>query len=184
MHFGPRRVTARRASAQCRRAVQDGRMPRPATAQDFAAWFELKCDTRAHLWLTCALLVDELRMELDATDGDQPPWEVQLAPFGFAECLPAAQRGKYDATTALAFTHALDAVIWKLGNQPGAQDPRPRSAILSEGPATFRSGPRSRAHRASPRPGRPLVGSCPLRGVQVPPTSPDRPTRQRPKRTL
>jgi hypothetical protein len=102
-------------------ASQDGRVPGRATSQDFAAWLELNPDTRAHLWLTCSMLVDELRMELDAADADRLPWEVELAPFGFAEGLPAARRGSYDAYTALALTHALDAVIWKLGNQPGAQ---------------------------------------------------------------
>ncbi|SOC50155.1 hypothetical protein SAMN05660748_2894 [Blastococcus aggregatus] len=96
-------------------------MPGRATSQDFAAWLELNPDTRAHLWLTCSLLVDELRAELDATDADCQPWEVELGPFGFADCLPSATRGSYDAYTALAFTHALDAVIWKLGNQPGTQ---------------------------------------------------------------
>jgi hypothetical protein len=96
-------------------------VPERATSQDFASWLELNPDTRAHLWLTCSLLVDELRMELDAADADCMPWEVELAPFGFADCLPAGRRGSYDAYTALAFIHAVDAVIWKLGNQPGAQ---------------------------------------------------------------
>ena len=58
--------------------------------------------------------------EIDAADADRPAWEVELAPFGFSDCLPAASRGRYDGYTALAFTHSLDAVIWKLGNQPGA----------------------------------------------------------------
>ena len=99
----------------------DGPKPERSTSHDFAAWLELNADTRAHLWLTCSLLVDELRMELDAANVDDAPWEVELAPFGFAESLPATLRGRYDVTTALAFTHAVDAVIWKLGNQPGAQ---------------------------------------------------------------
>jgi hypothetical protein len=94
-------------------------VPPRATPHDFAAWPELEPDTRAHLWLTCSLLVDELRMELDSADDDAPPWEGDLAPFGFSECLPRAKRGSYESSTALAFTHALDAVIWKLGNQPG-----------------------------------------------------------------
>jgi hypothetical protein len=94
-------------------------MPRRATAHDFAAWPEVNSDTRAHLWLTCSLLVDELRSELDAADADSPPWEVDMAPFGFSEILPRAMRGRYDNSTTLAFLHALDAVIWKLGNQPG-----------------------------------------------------------------
>lgn len=96
-------------------------MPGRATSQDFAAGLDLNPDTRAHLWLTCSLLVDELGGELDAADADDAPWEVELAPFGFAESLPAAMRGSYDASTALGFTHALDAIIWKLGNQPGAR---------------------------------------------------------------
>ncbi len=94
-------------------------MPRRATASDFAAWPELNADTRAHLWLTCSLLVDELRAELDAVDVDTPAWEVDMAPVGFAEILPRAMRGGYTISTALAFLHALDAVIWKLGNHPG-----------------------------------------------------------------
>lgn len=93
-------------------------MPRRATAHDFAAWPEVNPDTRTHLWLTCSLLVDELRAELDAADADSPAWEVDMAPFGFSEILPRAMRGRYDNSTTLAFLHALDAVIWKLGNQP------------------------------------------------------------------
>lgn len=46
--------------------------------------------------------------------------------------------------------------------------------ILSDGDATFRPCPRSRAHRTPPPPGRLLVGQLPLRGAQVPSTSPDR----------
>jgi hypothetical protein len=47
----------------------------------------------------------------------------------------------------------------------------PRSR-LSGRRATFRPCPRSRAHRAPPPPGRPLVGRLPLRGAQVPPRTP------------
>ena len=60
--------------------AQDGRVPERATSHDFASWLELNPDTRAHLWLTCSLLVDELRMELDAADADCMPWEVEQAP--------------------------------------------------------------------------------------------------------
>lgn len=94
-------------------------MPRRATARDFAAWPEINPDTPVVLWLTCSLLVDELRSELDAADADSPAWEVDMAPFGFSEILPRAMRGRYDNSTTLAFLNSLDAVIWKLGNQPG-----------------------------------------------------------------
>src|SRR5690349_3871665 len=94
-------------------------MPRRATARDFAACPEVDSDTRAFLWLTCALLVDELRAELDAANDDSPAWEVDMAPFGFSEILPLGMRSRYDNSTTLAFLPALDAVIWKLGNQPG-----------------------------------------------------------------
>lgn len=94
-------------------------MPRRATARDFAAWPEVNSDTRALLWLACSLLVDELRSELDAANADSPAWEVDMAPFGFSEILPLAMRNRYDNSTTSAFLHALDAVIWKLGNQPG-----------------------------------------------------------------
>jgi hypothetical protein len=95
------------------------RVPPRASSRDFAAWPEVNSDTRAHLWLTCSLLVDELRMELEAADADIRPWEVDAAPFGFAEALPRSTRARYDNSTVLGFMHALDAVIWKLGNQPG-----------------------------------------------------------------
>src|SRR3954447_10974291 len=44
---------------------------------------------------------------------------------------------------------------------------------LSDRHATFRPCPRSRAHRAPPPPGRPLVGRLPLHGAQVPPRTQD-----------
>ena len=48
-----------------------------------------------------------------------------------------------------------------------------RSLILSDDRATFRPCPRSRAHRAPPLPGRPLVGRLPLRGTRVPLRTPE-----------
>lgn len=98
----------------------------PARPRDYALFLDheeqpvLSVDTRIHLWHCSAMLYDEVQTIMsEAAREVRLPWEGDdSAVLGFSDYLPRSQLRHCDWQTARDFTHAVEAVISKLGKAP------------------------------------------------------------------